>query len=87
MGSSQTKKDYIQFDNDRMTLLLQPNELGLPYWARSFQGKRIINDEEDVLQENDSEFLQSGTVQYQTRDRSSKEQGFVGTPDMKVKVE
>jgi len=28
------------------------------------------------LVENDSEFLQSGTVQYQTRDRSSKEQGF-----------
>ncbi|KAL8265437.1 hypothetical protein R6Q59_023567 [Mikania micrantha] len=31
---------------------------------------------EDELQENDSEFLQSGTVQYQTRDRSSKEQGL-----------
>lgn len=29
-----------------------------------------------MMQENDSEFLQSGTVQYQTRDRSSKEQGF-----------
>lgn len=28
------------------------------------------------LRENDSEFLQSGTVQYQTRARSSKEQGF-----------
>ncbi|KAL2327655.1 hypothetical protein Fmac_021082 [Flemingia macrophylla] len=37
---------------------------------------RIIYDEEDELQENDSEFLQGGTVQYQTRDRSSKEQGF-----------
>ncbi|GJR91434.1 hypothetical chloroplast RF2 [Tanacetum coccineum] len=36
----------------------------------------IIYDEEDELQENDSEFLQSGTVQYQTRDRSSKEQGL-----------
>nr|ATL62496.1 Ycf2 [Coptosapelta flavescens] len=33
-------------------------------------------DEEDELQENDSEFLQNGTVQYQTRDRSSKEQGL-----------
>nr|QWL22226.1 hypothetical protein RF2 [Syndiclis marlipoensis]QWL22243.1 hypothetical protein RF2 [Syndiclis marlipoensis] len=49
------------------------NELGFPYWARSFRGKRIIYDE---LQENDSEFLQSGTMEYQTRDRSSKEQGF-----------
>jgi len=35
-----------------------------------------IYDEEDELQENDSEFLQSGTMQYQTRDRSSKEQGL-----------
>ncbi|URD79735.1 hypothetical protein MUK42_02600, partial [Musa troglodytarum] len=32
--------------------------------------------EEDELQENDSEFLQSETMQYQTQDRSSKEQGF-----------
>ena len=47
------------------------NKLGFPYWA-----KQIIYDEEDELQENDSEFLQSGTMQYQTRDRSSKEQGF-----------
>nr|UEN67517.1 hypothetical protein RF2 [Sophora wilsonii]UEN67536.1 hypothetical protein RF2 [Sophora wilsonii] len=54
----------------------RPNELGFPYWARSFRGKRIIYDEEDELQENDSEFLQGGTMQYQTRDRSSKEQGF-----------
>nr|YP_010121606.1 Ycf2 [Pinguicula alpina]YP_010121622.1 Ycf2 [Pinguicula alpina]QRE78582.1 Ycf2 [Pinguicula alpina]QRE78583.1 Ycf2 [Pinguicula alpina] len=53
----------------------RPNSLGFPYWSRSFRGKRIIYDEEDELQENDSEFLQSGTVQYQTRDRSSKEQG------------
>ncbi|KAL8149795.1 hypothetical protein AgCh_006708 [Apium graveolens] len=44
--------------------------------GRSFRGKRILYDEEDELQENDSEFLQSGTMQYQTRDRSSKEQGF-----------
>uniref|UniRef100_UPI0030029A8E Ycf2 n=1 Tax=Potentilla fragarioides TaxID=57939 RepID=UPI0030029A8E len=51
----------------------RPNELGFPDWVRSFQGKRIIYDEKDGLQENDSEFLQS---QYQTRDRSSKEQGF-----------
>nr|YP_010320896.1 hypothetical protein RF2 [Parnassia longipetala]YP_010320917.1 hypothetical protein RF2 [Parnassia longipetala]UJP70726.1 hypothetical protein RF2 [Parnassia longipetala]UJP70747.1 hypothetical protein RF2 [Parnassia longipetala] len=54
----------------------RPNELGFPYWARSFRGKRIIYDEEDELQENDSEFLQSVTMQYQIRDRSSKEQGF-----------
>uniref|UniRef100_A0A3Q7JC17 Uncharacterized protein n=1 Tax=Solanum lycopersicum TaxID=4081 RepID=A0A3Q7JC17_SOLLC len=47
-----------------------PNELGFPYWSRSFRGKRIIYDEEDELQENDSGFLQSGTMQYQTRDRS-----------------
>nr|UEV85713.1 hypothetical protein RF2 [Eschscholzia californica]UEV85732.1 hypothetical chloroplast RF2 [Eschscholzia californica] len=52
------------------------NELGFPYWARSFRGKRILYHKEDELQENDSEFLQSGTMQYQTRDRSSKEQGF-----------
>nr|BEV21232.1 Ycf2 [Taraxacum albidum]BEV21294.1 Ycf2 [Taraxacum albidum] len=54
----------------------RPNELGFPYWSRSFRGKRIVYDEEDELQENDSEFLQSGTMQYQTRDRSSKEQGL-----------
>ena len=54
----------------------RPNELGFPYWSRSFRGKRILYDEEDELQENDSEFLQSGTMQYQTRDRSSKEQGL-----------
>uniref|UniRef100_A0A6N2M1N4 Protein Ycf2 n=1 Tax=Salix viminalis TaxID=40686 RepID=A0A6N2M1N4_SALVM len=53
----------------------RPNSLGFPYWARSFRGKRIIYGEEDELQENDSEFLQSGTMQYQIRDRSSKEQG------------
>ncbi|KAH0743131.1 hypothetical protein KY290_031124 [Solanum tuberosum] len=48
----------------------RPNELGFPYWSRSFRGKQIIYDEEDELQENDSGFLQSGTMQYQTRDRS-----------------
>jgi hypothetical protein len=41
----------------------------------SFRGKRIIYDEEDELQENDSEFLHSGTMQYHIQDRSSKEQG------------
>nr|YP_009409935.1 Ycf2 [Cressa cretica]ASJ65062.1 Ycf2 [Cressa cretica] len=54
----------------------RPNELGFSYWSRSFRGKRIIYDEEDELQEYDSEFLQSGTMQYKTRDRSSKEQGL-----------
>jgi len=54
----------------------RPNELGFPCWSRSFRDKRIIYDEEDELQENDSEFFQSGTMQYQTRDRSSKEQGL-----------
>nr|UHJ17194.1 hypothetical protein RF2 [Oxytropis falcata] len=52
------------------------NELGFPYWERSFRDKQIIYDEADELQENDSEFLQGETMQYQTRDRSSKEQGF-----------
>lgn len=54
----------------------RPNELGFPYLARSFRGKWIIYHKEDELRENDSEFLQSGTMQYQTRDRSSKEQSF-----------
>ena len=36
----------------------------------------VIYDEDDEFQENDSEFLQSGIVQYQTRDRSFEEQGF-----------
>nr|YP_010964345.1 hypothetical chloroplast RF21 [Astragalus tumbatsica]WNM88923.1 hypothetical chloroplast RF21 [Astragalus tumbatsica] len=51
------------------------NELGFPYWERSFRDKQIFYDEEDELQEKDSEFLQGETMQYQTRDRSSKEQG------------
>ncbi|MCD7451897.1 Protein Ycf2 A, partial [Datura stramonium] len=51
----------------------RPNELGFPYWSRSFWGKRIIYDEENELQDNDSGFLQSGTMQYQTRDRSFKD--------------
>nr|QJD20933.1 hypothetical chloroplast RF21 [Trifolium alexandrinum] len=57
--------------------LERSNELGFPYWERPFRDKEIIYDEEDEdgLQENDSEFLQDGTVQYETRYRSSKEQG------------
>ncbi|XP_047258917.1 protein Ycf2 A-like [Capsicum annuum] len=54
----------------------RPNELGFPHWSRSFRDKRIIYEEEDDLQENDSGLLQSGTMKYQTRDRSSKEQGL-----------
>nr|WCR63274.1 hypothetical chloroplast RF21 [Trigonella foenum-graecum] len=57
--------------------LERSNELGFPYWEKS--DKQIIydedEDEEDELQETDSEFLQDGTMQYQTRDRSSTEQG------------
>nr|YP_009642731.1 hypothetical chloroplast RF2 [Medicago biflora]QCO74216.1 hypothetical chloroplast RF2 [Medicago biflora] len=51
------------------------NEFGFPYWERSFWDKQIIYDEEGELQENDSEFLQDGTMEYQTQNRSSKEQG------------
>nr|YP_010575524.1 Ycf2 [Corydalis platycarpa]YP_010575551.1 Ycf2 [Corydalis platycarpa]UZM11148.1 Ycf2 [Corydalis platycarpa]UZM11149.1 Ycf2 [Corydalis platycarpa]WDA93290.1 Ycf2 protein [Corydalis platycarpa]WDA93317.1 Ycf2 protein [Corydalis platycarpa] len=49
----------------------RPNELGFPYWSRSFWGTRISSH-----QENDSEFLQSGSMQSQTRDRFYKEQVF-----------
>nr|WRH31715.1 Ycf2 [Pereskia aculeata]WRH31730.1 Ycf2 [Pereskia aculeata] len=55
--------------------IARPTELGFPYWARSLRGKWIIYDE-DELEENDSEFLQSGTVPYPTRARSFNEQGF-----------
>ncbi|THU43380.1 hypothetical protein C4D60_Mb00t02780 [Musa balbisiana] len=47
-----------------------------PTFLYRARGKRTFYHEEDELQENDSEFLQSETMQYQTRDRSSKEQGF-----------
>ncbi|PHU03006.1 hypothetical protein BC332_28257 [Capsicum chinense] len=65
------RSQVISFD-----CIKRPNELGFPYWSRSFWDKRIIYDEEDELQENDSGFLLSGTMQYQTCDRSSKEQGL-----------
>lgn len=51
------------------------NEFGFPYWERSFWDKQISYDEEGELQENDSEFLQDGTMEYQTQKRSFKEQG------------
>lgn len=52
---------------------------GLLYWAESFQGKWPLDHEEDKLQEEelqekDSEFLQSGTILYQKKERFSKEQ-------------
>uniref|UniRef100_A0A8S0YB53 Ycf2 N-terminal domain-containing protein n=1 Tax=Spirodela intermedia TaxID=51605 RepID=A0A8S0YB53_SPIIN len=37
----------------------ETNELGFPYWARSFRGKRIIFHKENELQQKDSEFLQN----------------------------
>ncbi|CAN0898383.1 Protein Ycf2 [Linum grandiflorum] len=52
------------------------NELGFPYGSKSFPGKGSIYDEEDELQENDEEFLQSGTTQYRMRDGSANERGF-----------
>nr|YP_009138898.1 hypothetical chloroplast RF21 [Lathyrus venosus]AIK21340.1 hypothetical chloroplast RF21 [Lathyrus venosus] len=48
------------------------NELRFPYWEGSFQDK----DDYDENGENDSEFLQDGTMQDQTRVTSSNEQGF-----------
>nr|YP_009656632.1 hypothetical chloroplast RF2 [Medicago marina]QCO73530.1 hypothetical chloroplast RF2 [Medicago marina] len=51
------------------------NEFGFPYWERSFWDKQIIYDEEGELKENDSEFLEDGTMEYQTQNRSFKEQG------------
>nr|YP_010166157.1 Component of 2-MD heteromeric AAA-ATPase complex [Rhipsalis teres]YP_010166165.1 Component of 2-MD heteromeric AAA-ATPase complex [Rhipsalis teres]QRV60130.1 Component of 2-MD heteromeric AAA-ATPase complex [Rhipsalis teres]QRV60138.1 Component of 2-MD heteromeric AAA-ATPase complex [Rhipsalis teres] len=53
--------------------IVRPTDLGFPYWARSLRDKWIIYDE---LEENDSEFLQSGTVPYPARARSFNEQGF-----------
>uniref|UniRef100_UPI0030E4726F Ycf2 n=1 Tax=Hedysarum drobovii TaxID=2906541 RepID=UPI0030E4726F len=51
----------------------KPNEWGFIYRERAFRDKEIIYHEADEVAENDSEFLQGG--QYQTRDRSYKEQG------------
>ena len=38
------------------------NGLEFSYSVKSFQGKQIINDEEDKLQENDSKLLRSGIM-------------------------
>ncbi|MBA0607347.1 hypothetical protein Godav_019665 [Gossypium davidsonii] len=35
----------------------RPNKLGFTYWVGSFQGKGIIDDVKDKLQENDLAFL------------------------------
>lgn len=69
------------FDNLEIENIKRLIKLGLPYWAESFQGKWPFYHEEDKLQEeelqeNDSEFFQSGTIQYQKRERFSKEQSF-----------
>nr|YP_009433845.1 ycf2 protein [Hypolytrum nemorum]YP_009433868.1 ycf2 protein [Hypolytrum nemorum]QIB72598.1 ycf2 protein [Cyperus glomeratus]QIB72691.1 ycf2 protein [Cyperus difformis]QIT06783.1 Ycf2 protein [Cyperus fuscus]ANP26059.1 ycf2 protein [Hypolytrum nemorum]ANP26082.1 ycf2 protein [Hypolytrum nemorum] len=121
---------YI-FDNLEIENIKKLMKLGLPYWAKSFQGEWPFYHEEDKLQEdklqedklqedklqedklqedklqeeelqedklqeeelqeeelqeeelqeeelqeNDSEFLQSRTIQYQKRERFSKEQSF-----------
>nr|YP_010724913.1 Ycf2 protein [Watsonia pillansii]YP_010724931.1 Ycf2 protein [Watsonia pillansii]WDW32126.1 Ycf2 protein [Watsonia pillansii]WDW32144.1 Ycf2 protein [Watsonia pillansii] len=84
VGSSRTEKDCSQFDNNRVTLLLRSeprNQLDMMQnGSCSIVDQRFLYEKyesgEDGLQENDSEFLQSGNMQYQTRDRSSKEQGF-----------
>nr|YP_010290906.1 hypothetical protein RF2 [Gahnia tristis]YP_010290929.1 hypothetical protein RF2 [Gahnia tristis]ULQ66064.1 hypothetical protein RF2 [Gahnia tristis]ULQ66087.1 hypothetical protein RF2 [Gahnia tristis] len=69
------------FDNLEIENIKRLIKSGLPYWAESFQGKWPFYHEEDKLQEeelqeNDSEFLQSGTIQYQKREIFSKEQSF-----------
>nr|YP_009767463.1 Ycf2 [Hedysarum semenovii]QIS98081.1 Ycf2 [Hedysarum semenovii]UWV18546.1 Ycf2 [Hedysarum semenovii] len=51
----------------------KPNEWGFIYGERAFRDKQIKVDE--IIEEDDSEFLQDGAMQHQTRDRSSKEQG------------
>nr|QFG71460.1 Ycf2 protein [Mammillaria pectinifera] len=55
--------------------MVRPTQVGFPYWAGSLRDKWIISDK-DELEENDSEFLQSGTVPYPARARSFNEQGF-----------
>nr|QTI91282.1 Ycf2 [Leuchtenbergia principis] len=46
-----------------------------PNWTESLRDEEIFYDE-DEFEEDDSEFLQSGTVPYPARDRSFSEQGF-----------
>nr|ATL62811.1 Ycf2 [Lasianthus sp. Kainulaninen et al. 17] len=80
-GEGEGALDLQQIEEDLFNHIVWAPRIWRP-WAflfdcsRPFWGKRIIYDEEDELQQNDSEFLQNGTVQYQTRDRSSKEQGL-----------
>ncbi|KAL4036018.1 hypothetical protein IC575_004740 [Cucumis melo] len=65
---------FLPEPDEKMGSLLRDLLRIIMIW--SFRGKQIIYDEDDELQENDLEFLQSGTMQYQTRDKSFKEQGF-----------
>nr|UDZ61548.1 hypothetical protein RF2 [Helanthium bolivianum] len=60
----------------------RPDELGFPYLARAFRGKRILYDKykkydkKGELQENDSKFLESGRARHWARDRFRTEQAF-----------
>nr|QTI91210.1 Ycf2 [Echinocactus grusonii] len=55
--------------------VLRSTQSGFPYWTGSLRDEWITYDE-DELEENDSEFLQSGTAPYPARARSFSEQGF-----------
>ncbi|KAK8317358.1 hypothetical protein V6Z11_A13G102600 [Gossypium hirsutum] len=108
VGSSRTEKDCGQFDNDRVTLLLQ-FEPGNPLYMMQ-NGSCSIVDQRNLYEKYEYEFEEgkgegvldpiwrpwgflfdcikrpnefgisllgrSGTMQYQARDRSSKEKGF-----------
>nr|YP_009868646.1 hypothetical chloroplast RF21 [Syringa wolfii]YP_009868666.1 hypothetical chloroplast RF21 [Syringa wolfii]QKG63851.1 hypothetical chloroplast RF21 [Syringa wolfii]QKG63872.1 hypothetical chloroplast RF21 [Syringa wolfii] len=79
-GEGEGALDPQQIEEDLFNHIVWAPRIWSP-WGFLFDcierpNERIIYDEEDELQENDSEFLQSGTMQYQTRDRSSKEQGL-----------
>uniref|UniRef100_A0A6N2MQQ5 Protein Ycf2 n=1 Tax=Salix viminalis TaxID=40686 RepID=A0A6N2MQQ5_SALVM len=70
------EKYESEFEEGEVEGILDPQQIEEDLFNHIvISGKRIIYGEEDELQENDSEFLQSGTMQYQIRDRSSKEQG------------
>nr|QWL15908.1 hypothetical chloroplast RF21 [Plantago coronopus]QWL15930.1 hypothetical chloroplast RF21 [Plantago coronopus] len=83
-GEGEGAPDPHQIEEDLFNHIVWAPKIWSPWgflfdwtdWSRAFRGKRILYDQEDELQENDSEFLQSRTMQFQTRDRSSKEQGL-----------
>ncbi|MFQ6652982.1 hypothetical protein Gotur_024611, partial [Gossypium turneri] len=54
VGSSQTEKDYGQFDNDQVTLLLRP-ELGNPLYMMQ-NGSCSIVDQRNLYEKYKSEF-------------------------------